>query len=132
MREFDDLPQLMTLLQAQSTLLRYFRHFRYFRLSRVVSASVGALRTAPRFNSHRLRIRRRRLSLLVHSGTTRVSNNDSLFILQSSRPILRRVQTLGPLASISVRADARVGGVGGRLRRRRRRRQCRRVIVPGL
>jgi hypothetical protein len=54
MREFDDLPQLMTLLQAQSTLLRYFRHFR---LSRVVSASVGALRTAPRFNSHRLRIR---------------------------------------------------------------------------
>ena len=85
MREFDDLPQLMTLLQAQSTLLRYFRHFRHFRLSRVVSASVGALRTAPRFNSHRLRIRRRRLSLLVHSGTTRVSNNDSLFILQSSR-----------------------------------------------
>ena len=93
MREFDDLPQLMTLLQAQSTLLRYFRHFR---LSRVVSASVGALRTAPRFNLHRLRIRRRRLSLLVHSGTTRVSNNDSLFILQSSSPILRRVQALGP------------------------------------
>ena len=92
MREFDDLPQLMTLLQAQSTLLRYFRHFR---LSRVVSASVGALRTAPRFNSHRLRIRWRRVSLLVHSGTTRVSNNDSLFILQSSRP-RRRVQTLGP------------------------------------